>query len=294
MARASDIIRAARVLLADTDAESPRWSDEDLLSHLSEGQQELAKATRHLRGSINIPLLFGQHQYRLPTDLLRIKAVWYRGTTLPIATIDDLNRVQYYYETFSPIQALNTFGAYYNQSTQLLENMWRNETTEGRIRAIILENENIDSFRVYPRPFNTELPGAPVEDTGSGVLTDGDGIIERVNDPEVEESSNAVQDPSGAVVEIGTSNEFITLDYSRIPDVLRTMDAELETKRAYDIALKYYVAYQAYLSNTDRNSIDKSHLHLQNYERQVKMARTEASLNNRDSNQSTTTYRPYG
>ena len=296
MTRTSDIIRSARVLLADTDSASYRWSDEDLLSHLSEGQQELAKATLHLRGSTNIPLLFGQHQYRLPADLLRIKASWYKGTRLPIASISDLNRLQYYYEEFSPIRV---FGGSFNSSTQLLNTMWRNETTEGDIRAIILENENLDSFRVYPRPFNKDLPKKPEVDMGSGIVSrvstedtsDDSGIITRVNDPGVQDSA---RDPVGALVDISQSNEFITLDYSRIPQAINSTSDELEIKMAYDIAMKYYIAYQAYLSNTDRQSIDKAHIHLQNYERQVKMASREASLSNRDSNQSQTTYRPLG
>lgn len=339
IARIDNILRSARFLLADPTIkdsdgndtrDGSRWTFDHLLSYLSEGQQEIAKETKHIRRTAQYQLNSGQSVYQLPEDLITIKAIWYRGLALPVISVQDLGQVTYYTESFQPAVRLDTFGFLGNLST---EHNWRNETTAGPIDAIILDNHNVDSFRVYPIPI--EVPEAPVGPGGHGnrnitrndlppmsmpppsedQAMDPEPMIEKepiagipitetgqvgIDKPYLQDVNFEASDSDGITSEPEpqqapeTGLRNLTIDYTHFPDPVTKPTDKLLIKRAYDIALKYYIAHQAFLADTDRASIEKSELHLRNFHMQVRKAKQEASSNNLDDNLYTTGYNPLG
>lgn len=280
MSRIKDILTASRDLLADP--QGTRWSQDQLLRFLSEGHKELAKKTLHCRDRVAIPLIYDQHTYNLPKNLLYIKGAWYKNKALHIGSISQLNRITFTRTGFQPVQS--------NFPVLISQANWQEETSENEIRAIITENENFDTFRVYPIP---RIKGLPLTDS-AGTASSA-GILAGPTDVGVPDSGlgDTFVGKEGPVMgDLG--DEVITIDYSKIPDTLQDEEAELHNKEAYDIALKYYVAYQAFLTDTDLSSVDKANLHLQNYLHQVEMAKLEASTDNIDANQNDIPYRPYG
>jgi len=84
---ALDIISQARERLGDKNKQ--RWTDNRMLSIVSQGQTDICIETGYLRRQALIPLAVDTSIYRLPSDCLSVKRVEYDGTLLPLHTRSD-------------------------------------------------------------------------------------------------------------------------------------------------------------------------------------------------------------
>jgi len=84
---ALDIISQARERLGDINKQ--RWTDNRMLSIVSQGQTDICIEAGYLRRKAVIPLAVDTNIYRLPSDCLTVKRVEYDGTLLPLHTRSD-------------------------------------------------------------------------------------------------------------------------------------------------------------------------------------------------------------
>ena len=73
MSRISDILLRARDSLSDPKGQ--RWSDDRLLRLLDEAQKDIVRRAKLLRAKTTIYVIEGQHEYKLPDDVLAITRV---------------------------------------------------------------------------------------------------------------------------------------------------------------------------------------------------------------------------
>ncbi len=154
MSRISDILLRARDTLADPNGE--RWSDPRLLRLLSEGQEDIAKQTRLLKGELDIETLAGESVYDLPSDVWLITRASFDGCKLPLHThheLDELVRTR----------AINQEDVYYSRrgrgsSTSdfgFADYCWELDTGVD-VEALIYDRRNADSVKLYPIPIGDE------------------------------------------------------------------------------------------------------------------------------------------
>lgn len=98
------------------------------------------------------------------------------------------------------------------------------------------------------------------------VVDTSSGITEIVGD--TEEFS-----PFGCIVDINPSHLFVY--YLKIPEEIIDIESEIATPELYDVALKFYVAGQAYLQDIESGSSQKGAQQLSMYENHVNMAKKD-------------------
>jgi len=122
MTRIEEIIKEARYALADPDKQ--RYTDERLLSALNNGQKDIARQTRLLKGEVDIPLDVNEATYSLPEDLWLIERVHFRNVKIPLMSHDRMDDFSHgWYTRYS-----------------------------GNVEAIVYDKRNMHKIRVYPRP----------------------------------------------------------------------------------------------------------------------------------------------
>lgn len=127
MTRIEDILRQVRYALADPNKE--RYTDARLLDAISDGQKDIARQTRLLKGIIDIPLDVNVAEYSLPSDLWLIERVHFNQQKLPLQSFDRMDA---------------------------RDCNWYNEYGRA-VEAIIYDKRNMHKLRVYPRPDNSYI-----------------------------------------------------------------------------------------------------------------------------------------
>ena len=74
MNRTQRVLQRARYSLSDPN--KTRWTDEHLLTLLSEGQRDMATRALLLKKTIFMPLIANKAIYTLPTDYINLEAAW--------------------------------------------------------------------------------------------------------------------------------------------------------------------------------------------------------------------------
>lgn len=97
----------------------------------------------------------------------------------------------------------------------------------------------------------------------------------------------------GVVSSIIPPDPFLKCYYLQIPAELKSTDDELMVPLVYDIALKYYVSGQAFLSDIDTGSQQKGGAQLAIYERHVRTAKKDSNRDNARAAQFETIYRSF-
>ena len=189
---AQDIILQARERLGDINKQ--RWSDNRLLSIVSQGQVEICLVTNYVRKLITLPLNNGENIYTLPSDCYSIKRIEYNGKLLPLYTRSDQDLPR----------AVTTDYVAYKSNLDM------------RKLEIQPEVEGIESFDF--------VDGTQTTNT-SFVVTPFIGVITASNDPAfvldntlgavtgmaIDISNNAVSNNFGEIA--GTNRDEIEVDY---------------------------------------------------------------------------------
>ena len=134
MTRVQDIIKGVRITLNDPNAE--RWSDEDLLYLINEGQEDIAKQAELFKGTFVIPLEKGKDIYALPDDLIKLQRVVYDNYKLEVVStrfMDDLGRNSSTYNYTRENQY------YTNNWISNARDAWRKDTTDNDIFFVIFD-----------------------------------------------------------------------------------------------------------------------------------------------------------
>lgn len=269
LTRIQQIIADARHKLGDVNAE--RWTDARLLRLVSLGQKDVAKQTKLLKGSCTILLQEGKYMYDLPENVWEITRVTYNDAPISFETYDSMDD---FVETLN-VNKDNTYSK--NRPVQyanidLPRQTWENDEGTEPL-AIIYDNRNMDSIRVYPIPKNvtdvtyTVESAGPIEFVGDdlmGIVVAIDdytfnmpyGVLVDLYDPTIEEEN--FSSAYGIVSDIGESDKIILIRYIRVSaDILSDSDT-LELPKVYDEAIMYYVVAHAYEDDLTTQSMEKA------------------------------------
>lgn len=290
MNRIERILKQSRITLADKNAE--RWSDEDLLSILSEGHRDLCLHSSILTGKYDLYLEVGEQQYTLPDDVWELTRVTYGERVLPLVSHSDLDD-----------QTLAKFNIDYG--LDVAADNW--EASTGSPCAILYDRRNVNELKVFPIPdesitdrdYELDLtnPEQFYGDGAFGVVTSiGDytfdspfGCITGLYDPRV---SKEVIDPVfGVVSSIQETSTILRCYYKKVPDHIEAVTDTLLTPPMFDTALKYYVIGHAFMNDLNQEYQAKGAQQLGFYDRELQMIKNTAKRSATQASQFTTPYR---
>jgi hypothetical protein len=268
--RVEKILKNARRTLADLDKQ--RWSDEDLLALLDEGQEDFNQQTQFLNTYVDIVLTEGNPYFSLPDDCWKLTRVLYNNCVLPMVTHRELDEMG----------ATN----YRSYTNFLGGSKW--EKAEGSPIAIIYDRRDFTQGKVFPIPADLNTESLTTEAFGV-VAEETDTVYGLVGSFEGPGGGAAGGDVYGVLVEanIGTLRCY----YLKNPKEVTSVSDELDIPQMYDIALKFYVCGQAFLNDVDTGSQQKSGSQLALYARHVKEAKKTAMQDYIQAGAFETTYR---
>ena len=139
--RIQKILDSARRTLADPNAQ--RWSDDDLLALLDEGQKDFAQQTLSLLGETDVGLPLNTPYFDLPPDCMRLTRILYNGAKLPFVSHAELDNRS------------TTTNGFFNQQGGA---DWESDT--GSPLAYVYDRHVQTVGRVYPMaqdPFETDV-----------------------------------------------------------------------------------------------------------------------------------------
>lgn len=306
MSRLSDILVKVRDSLSDQRKE--RWSDERLIRLADEGQKDLARHSKLLRGLTEFALEIGKYEYDLPEDLWLINRAASEGCRVTFTSYDKMDELVKKRALSTDIQESNyRYKGYMSTDFDFVRYCW--EQDEGNsVETLIYDNRESDKLRVYPIPngdiadtnYTFENAG-PIEFVGDelyGVATSIDnytldsvfGVITSLYDPSIDKE--VFEDVFGVTTDISESVKAVTLWYVRTPETLTSVDDELELPRLYDTALQYYIIGNAYLDDNNAGFRQKGTDNLAMYDRELELAKTSNARDNVNAvSTTTTTYR---
>lgn len=276
MSRITDILVKVRDTLADHSKQ--RWSDAMLLRILDEGQKDLAKHTKSLKGFYQFSPQVGVAEYTLPGNIWIIKRVAIDDTPINFITYESMDNMAEHVGIPQLLIDSETLYAYKPGAN------WYAHTAS-MITAIVYDNRNVDKLRVYPIPdegfvdyvydFDNAGTVEYVGDEVLGVVTElGDysfssyfGVVTALYDPAVAEE--VFSSDFGVITDISETDHILSIWYIRIPDTIASIEDELEISTACDTALRLYTIGNAFLNDNDAAFASKASSFLGLYEREL-------------------------
>lgn len=279
--RIEKIIASARRTLADQDAQ--RWTDNDLLAILQEGQVDFAQQTEILKGESYIYLEAGNPHFDLPEDCWRLTRALSLGTKLPFLT---------HYQIDSQ------YVSYRGPFGQSSGTSW--ETNVGKPQAIIYDRRSQTQGKVYPIP---EVSGVDTNSVQEVVqVASGDYVMDTFGVAHIitgytlsspygvtaeDTAFGVISDPYNLtnpddtviIPEEESEEGVIRIYYTRFPTGELTLESELETPPVYDIALKFYLTGHALFDDIDTAWQAKGQQQLAIYDRHVETAKRDRASN---------------
>ena len=304
--RLASIILRVRDTLSDHNQD--RWSDDRLLRLIDEAQKDIAKQSKILKGTYDIPLNVGVSNYTLPDNVWLITRATFDSYEIPLVSYDQQDeqaRKMVLANRQNREDGRKGFGSNIGDSYGRIN--W--ELAEGdRVESLVFDNRNINDIRVYPIP-STEIADSVytflnegetvfVGDELLGVATSIDdytldsiyGTVTSLYDPNV--SLETFDSPYGFVTEVSESVALVKLWYIRIPDQLTSLADDLEMPPMFDVAIKHYVIGHALRDDIDVQYRQMGAESLELYARELRIAdETDGSDGTRSATNFNTSYR---
>lgn len=247
MNRVESILLKARNHLADPH--KSRWTDDNLLAILSEGQQDLASQALLLKKWVDLPVFYNESTYKLPEDFIKLETAYIldeKKTPLKYISYQDLDKRK--------------------------KQAWEDQI--GKPEFIVYDlARNSSEFMIYPKPDKeTEAATWLFDGDPYGVITSADGIIIKSQFGTI--TSSNIEDfefasSFGIVTNILEVANYLRLCYHYKPKDITSLDQELEIMPAMDKALKHYVVSQALRNDMDSMNVRIANEEFQFYNREL-------------------------
>ena len=115
------------------------------------------------------------------------------------------------------------------------------------------------------------------------------GTVVDLEDEEV--TLEVFEDSYGFVDTMTESHTYITCQYLKNPEPLLDVNSIIDTPSMYDIALKFYLCGQAFMNDIDTGNQNKGAIQMNIYDRHVKTAKKDTTLDWTRASQFETLYR---
>lgn len=276
MSRVLSYISDIRQELADPKQE--RWSDNRLLSLLSDAQTELAHELRCLISRVSISVIAGIREYTLPDDA------------------DTLLRV---YSTDGQIEKCSHYDMDMQNPT------WEAATGQ-KVERVIYDLLTPNRIILYPTPAQDDSVAAYTFEDGDGGLFVGSerlgvvtsidnytfnrpfGVVTNLFEPGITEVFNS---PFGVVSDIRNITTNLVVQYARRPKPLTSMYSTLELSEAFKLAMVHLTCFRALSADIDAKSAQLASTHFNLYNVQLKRLQGNASMNQTRGNTGRTIHR---
>jgi len=292
--RIENILLRARDTLADPQGE--RWSDARLIRLLDEGQQDVAKHTKILKGEVDLLVNIDQAIYDLPSDVWLLTRAAYNNCKIDFYSHSQLDHLV---KTQALAQDYSNDHTYYSNDTSV-SSCWETDTGS-KVEALVYDRRNMEQIRIYPivnkndevtfTSDNNDFIGSELLGVTTGIdnytFNSVYGVVTEVYDPNVESTFNSV---FGVLTGIAAGR--LHLWYIRMPNTVVDASSELEIPKMFDTALKHYVVSNAFDDDYDTRFAEKAQKAAALYERELGIAQdTQAKDGIRDGQARNTTYR---
>lgn len=262
MSRVQDYINDIRHELADPRKE--RWTDNRLISLLSDAQAEIAHELRCLISRVSLSVIAGVREYTLPEDA------------------DILLRV---HSTSGPIEKVS----HYDMDAQ--NPTWEFDTGS-TVQKVVYDLLTPNKIVLYPIPtvdsaasvytFEAGDANAYVGSDRLGVVT---GIDNYTFGSQFGEVSNLFQpgftevfsSQFGVVTDIREILSTLTVQYSRRPAVLTSLSSKLELSESFKLALVHFACFRALSADLDTKSAALAQTHYSLYNAQMKRLQSNSA-----------------
>lgn len=247
MTRTEQIIARVRHSLGDTA--KTRWSDEQLLTLLSEGQQDMSIRCLLLKKEVSLDLLEGEDIYTLPSDFIKLEAAW--------ASMDDSNR--------SALTLVSYKDFYAN---------YRGQAVSGQPTHIITGLTDRLQVMLWPIPSALTQKNVFESDELTGIIAEGDNLIfdkpyGLIANMDLE-GDIVCNSPYGIITDIVEVVSTLTIVYYYKPEPLKSMQDELTISDTCDAGLRYYVTGMALRDDMDTRNRAAATEELLLYDNEVK------------------------
>jgi hypothetical protein len=295
---ALDIISQARERLGDVKKQ--RWTDNRLLSIVSQGQVDICTSTGYLRKEVILSLIKGKTRFNLPKDCYSIKRVEYNGDLLPLHTRSDkdvpraITADYTAYKSNLNMDKLEIQPAIAELSLEVM--YFKGDSTEDSLRVdplfgvvtssttsdlavdpvygVIVNTEqefiaeNYEPSEGYGEIAGTSDDIYPVyfPDGQFGVTVDADYDFSTEKFGFISEVNNGVISGGyGIVTEVSAYSDAVHVYYVAIPDKLRYITATLVIPEIWEDLLIRYTVGTALQDDNDANNITRGEGELQKY-----------------------------
>ncbi len=293
--RIENILLRARDTLADPQGE--RWSDARLIRLLDEGQQDVAKHTKILKGEVDLLVNIDQAIYDLPSDVWLLTRAAYNNCKIDFYSHSQLDHLV---KTQALNQNYSDNNTYYSSGAITSSSCWETDTGS-KVEALVYDRRNMEQIRIYPivnsnedvtfDSDNNDFIGSELLGVTTGIdnytFNSAYGVVTEIYDPNVESTFNSV---FGVLT--GVAAGRLHLWYVRMPSTVTDISSELEIPKMFDTALKHYVVSNAFDDDYDTRVAEKAQKAAALYERELGIAQdTQAKDGIRDGQTRKTTYR---
>jgi hypothetical protein len=240
--RIENILTRARRTLADREGD--RWSDDDLLSFLSDGQRDLNMQLEILQSTFVVDPVETNSTFNLPTDCWKLSRITYLAKALPLVTHTALDNITLPDETTGKFVDVENIA-------------W--EAEEGVPRALIWDRREFYTGKIYPIP-NEDIAytSQDIDGVYGFVSTDADedsyGLVSYIEDDLANEQVISI---FGVISELFTTDK-LKCYYLRDTTDATDLNSTLEVPHIYDTALQYYVIGNAFLTDNDSGYKEKA------------------------------------
>lgn len=240
MSRISDIITEVRSKLSDKAGQ--RWSTPRLVQLVDEAQKDICRQAKLLKKKSYLNIQPGKATYLLPTDLIRVERVLYKGKTISIYTHSEMDK---------------------------LDPLWE-ELFGPDVKSIIYDKMNAKEIKIYPIPPVSEddIPVTPLL-----------GMVENIQGFYMQNLLGVLTDLELSADEIQWGDvpyeNSLVIYYSRYPIKITSVDDELELTQLYDKAITYYVTGKALRDDMDAQNRQVGAEELSFYERELMEAKRD-------------------
>ena len=220
--RIENILARARITLADPQAQ--RWSDDMLLTILSEGYKDLCLHSQTLHSTVLLDIQPGEPFITLPEDLWLLTRIEWNNARLEPTTHTELDNF--------PVRDNHDF--FPNTSTD-----WQLDT--GQPEAYIYDRRNLNQIRLYPTPDDTIYDTTYTFSSDFGLLTDipgysfnpDFGVSTDFDDPS--SPGQTINSNFGVVTGFDDLISQLKVQYISVPGDLNTVDDELLTPVYFEL-----------------------------------------------------------
>lgn len=262
MSRVQDYINDIRHELADPKRE--RWSDNRLLSLLSDAQTEIAHELRCLISRVSVAVIAGVRECTLPENA------------------DILLRV---YSTNGPIEKVS----HYDMDAQ--HPTWEFDTGS-TVQKVVYDLLTPNKIILYPVPTTDGAANAYTFESGDGGAYVGSnrlGVVTGIDNytfgSQLGEVTNLFQpgfdevfvSQYGVVTDIREILSTLTVQYSRRPAVLTSLSSSLELSESFKLALVHLSCFRALNADLDTKSAALAQTHYSLYNAQMKRLQTNSA-----------------